>query len=188
MPLTRFVKVGNISNLSDARYCAGMGVDLLGFQVVESQNNHMTAKQFQEIRGWITGPRIVAEVYGITKADDIQSIIQNYRPDLVELGMDELDRIGAPALPFILSVAVKDLGKVNSLSIKPEFILIKDFRNDVIVPLTSPALIELTSIKLEDIQPNYIDWGIALNGSAEISPGLKSYDDLADVLEKLDAE
>ena len=29
MPLKTFVKVGNITNLSDARYCAGMGVDML---------------------------------------------------------------------------------------------------------------------------------------------------------------
>ncbi len=31
MALKTIVKVGNITNLSDARYCAVMGVDMLGF-------------------------------------------------------------------------------------------------------------------------------------------------------------
>lgn len=190
MSLTRFVKVGNISNLSDARYCAGMGVDMLGFRVIESQNNRMTAKQFQEIRGWVTGPRIVAEIYGIQGKDEIESILQDYRPDLFELGLDELSRIGDTPLPFILSVSVRELDQLKSPSIKlkPEYVLIKDFRNDADAGVVSNVLIELTTIKLEDILPQYSEWGIALNGSAEISPGLKSYDDLADVLERLDAD
>jgi phosphoribosylanthranilate isomerase len=37
MALKCFVKVGNVTNLSDARYCAGMGVDLLGFPVDAAQ-------------------------------------------------------------------------------------------------------------------------------------------------------
>ena len=65
MPLKTFVKVGCITNLSDARYCAGMGVDMLGFRAVESQENYIKPSQFQEIRGWIAGPLVVAEVYGV---------------------------------------------------------------------------------------------------------------------------
>jgi phosphoribosylanthranilate isomerase len=186
MSLTRFVKVGNISNLSDARYCAGMGVDMLGFRVIESQSNSMTSKQFQEIRGWVTGPKIVAEVYGINDNNDLTPIIENYRPDLIELGLDELDRIGGPPIPFILSVSSKELDRLKMINTKPDYILIRDFTNDLDLMLSSPVIIELTKMKLEDISPDFADCGIALNGSAEISPGLKSYDELADVLEKLE--
>jgi phosphoribosylanthranilate isomerase len=189
MSLTRFVKVGNISNLSDARYCAGMGVDLLGFRVIESQSNYMSAKQFQEIRGWITGPKIVAEIYGITDPNDIQKIAEHYRPDLLELGIEEFKRMRELSIPFILSVTAGELKSLSQLSnqTKPDYILIKGFNNEVGDSLPAPGLIELNNLKLEDIDSKYADWGIALNGSTEISPGLKSYDDLSEVLEKLDA-
>jgi phosphoribosylanthranilate isomerase len=186
MSLTRFVKVGNISNLSDARYCAGMGVDMLGFRVIESQSNFMTSKQFQEIRGWVTGPKIVAEVYGIKDSKDVPPIIENYRPDLIELGLDELGRIGDSPIPFILSVSSRELDRLKTIKVKPEYILVRDFNNDLDLTLPSPAIIELTNVRLEDIDPKFSDWGIALNGSVEISPGLKSYEELADVLEKLE--
>ena len=38
------VKVSSITNLSDARYCAGMGVDLLGFPIQE-----ISLEKFTEI-------------------------------------------------------------------------------------------------------------------------------------------
>ena len=33
--LKTLIKVSNINNLSDARYCAGMGVEMLGFSMDE---------------------------------------------------------------------------------------------------------------------------------------------------------
>ena len=44
MSLQTFVKVGEITNLSDARYCAGMGVDLLGFNVVENTPGYVDSE------------------------------------------------------------------------------------------------------------------------------------------------
>lgn len=187
MALARFIKVGNISNLSDARYCAGMGVDLLGFRVIETATNFMSPKQFQEIRGWVTGPKIVAEIYGIDNAQKIAAVLADYRPDLVELGWDELKVMNDLQVPYILSVSEADVKKAETLTNKPAYILIKDFKNGV-DPGTIPLLLELSSLRLEDIDERYSDCGLALNGSAEISPGLKSYDDLAEVLEKLEGD
>ena len=62
MPLKTFVKVGSITNLSDARYCAGMMVDMLGFRSVEGQEGYIKPAQFQEIRGWISGPLVISFV------------------------------------------------------------------------------------------------------------------------------
>jgi phosphoribosylanthranilate isomerase len=81
MPLKTIVKVGNISNLSDARYCAGMGVDMLGFRVIDGLPGYIAPQAFQEIRGWISGPKVVAEIYGIDRSDKIPHIVENYAPD-----------------------------------------------------------------------------------------------------------
>src|SRR6187402_1005196 len=104
MALKTFVKVGSITNLSDARYCAGMGADLLGFRVVEGHESYISPKQFQEIRGWVTGPKVVAEIYGITDAQTLTTILENYRPDFLELGVNEFNLLHTLPLPFILSV------------------------------------------------------------------------------------
>ncbi|MFM1835376.1 MAG: hypothetical protein RJA04_63, partial [Bacteroidota bacterium] len=48
--LKTLVKVSAITNLSDARYCAGMGVDLLGFPL-----GKISIDQFTEIRNWLAG-------------------------------------------------------------------------------------------------------------------------------------
>ena len=48
MPLKTIVKVGSITNLSDARYCAGMGVEMLGFNVVAGHESFIDAKKYQE--------------------------------------------------------------------------------------------------------------------------------------------
>ena len=39
MSLKYFVHVSSISNLSDARYCSGMMVDSLGYNLDENSNN-----------------------------------------------------------------------------------------------------------------------------------------------------
>src|SRR5690242_4975145 len=154
MALARIVKVGNISNLSDARYCAGMGVDMLGFRVIESQNNFMSAKQFQEIRGWVTGPRIVAEIYGIDSAETMTSILNDYRPDVIELGLEELKVIKDIKVPYILSVFAEEIKSTVSLKNSPAYLLVKDFKNGV-EKSSIPMLVELNSLKLEDIEDRY---------------------------------
>ena len=90
MALRTFVKVSTISNLSDARYCAGMGVDLLGFCTIEEQDDYMHPARFQEIRGWVTGPKIVAEVYGLKDAGQLQRILDDYKPHYLQMGINEI--------------------------------------------------------------------------------------------------
>ncbi len=182
MPLKTFVKVGKITNLSEARYCAGMGVDLLGFCTLKGNENYLAPSLFQEIRGWITGPSIVAEIYGLKNKTDLEGILSDYKPDYLEMGLQELDLLGDVPLPFILSKP--EGGSLAALRQEPRFILLKDLADDA-VPY--PCLAEVRS--LQDVQralsfPYIV--GIAMNGSPEISPGLKEYELLAEILEYLE--
>jgi phosphoribosylanthranilate isomerase len=189
MSLTRFVKVGNISNLSDARYCSGMGVDLLGFSVVPETPSYITGKQFQEIRGWITGPKIIAELHGIRESDSLDAIIENYRPDFLEITLGELHRVSSVSIPLILSVSGDHISQLkhHPQQDRVAYLLITEFTNSTKIPTGIPALIALSdTVHLADIDDRYKDCGIALSGSPEIRPGIKNYDQLADVLEMLD--
>lgn len=49
------IKVGNISQFNEARYCAGMGVDWIGF-------DNITSESFAEMKSWLVGPQFAVEV------------------------------------------------------------------------------------------------------------------------------
>ena len=61
MALKTKVKINRITNLTDARYCSGMYVDILGFSLEEGAPNYISPIQFQEITGWIAGIDFAAE-------------------------------------------------------------------------------------------------------------------------------
>jgi phosphoribosylanthranilate isomerase len=184
MPLKTLVKVGSITNLSDARYCAGMGVDLLGFSVIEGQDRYIDAKQFQDIRGWISGPKIVAQIYGLPSADALTAILEQYQPDFLELGINDLKKLTTLPLPFILSVpSVEALQDIAGHT--PAYLLVDTPGNTPIDNI--PVLVSVHSADdaSKVIQRSDVS-GISLLGGQEIRPGLKTYDELADILEMLE--
>jgi len=188
MPLKTIVKVGNITNLSDARYCAGMNVDMLGFVTVETQENYLPAREYQDIRGWVSGPKVVAEVYGIRNKEQLDKIINDYKPDYLEMGEYELSLIDSK-LPIILRVPTSlSVGLPSSVAF-----IIKTYQEGMdlgdVTHLHENVLLETNDLKrvLHLLETNTIK-GIVLSGSQEVSPGLKDYDHLAEILESLEVE
>ncbi len=106
MPLKTVVKVGQVTTLNEARYCAGMGVDMLGFVAVEGQAHYLAPELYQEIRGWISGPSIVAEVFGLKSAGQIPAILKKYQPDYLEMTDSEYSLLAAQiSLPCLVHVS-----------------------------------------------------------------------------------
>ncbi|MBT1686488.1 beta/alpha barrel domain-containing protein [Dawidia soli] len=188
MALRTFVKVGSITNLSDARYCAGMGADLLGFRVVPGRDNHITPKQYQEIRGWVTGPQIVAELYGMSDAAMWSGIQEDYRPDMVELSLHELSILsGEPPLPYILALAPGEQMPAGS---NPAYVLI-DPDDPALLKLAEkyPVLVMVQQTSLvQSLLDGGSMKGLALQGGTEDRPGLREYNELAEILEMLDTD
>ena len=178
------VKVGGITNLSDARYCAGMGVEMLGFGVIAGQDNYIAPERFQEIRGWVTGPRVVAEIFGIKSADALEEILKNYSPDYLELSMNEISLFQNLPLPFILSL--KDGESSDNLPLTPAYIQ----RFTAVPPEDNyPILLEIRSAQdFQRVLQQAGIHGISMHGGQELRPGLKDYDFLSEVLEQLDAD
>lgn len=189
MALKTLVKVGSITNLSDARYCAGMGVDFLGFRVVQGEANAMAAKTFQEIRGWIAGPQIVAELYGLRDRQQLESILTDFQPDFLEFSLDEWEFLApAPPLPFMLSVKPSD--ELPAGMPKPSYLIVNvpddSFsrflpQNEILAAVASKHRLD-ESLTLTGVA------GVCLTGGYEIRPGLKAEDDLPDILEALEVD
>lgn len=191
MPLKTLVKVSHISNLSDARYCAGMGVEMLGFAVTPSQPAYTSPQVFQDIRGWISGPKIVAELYGISGPDAIEGIISDYAPDYVELTYEEYNRFkNFLPLPCIVSLPSGTVSeqlpdfdsKIPYLIVDEDF----DFKN---ASPSIPVLVKTTSVhSLKEKLQQGILKGVVLEGPKELRPGVTNYDQLGGILEALEEE
>jgi phosphoribosylanthranilate isomerase len=189
MPLKTLVKVGSLTNLSDARYCAGMDVQMLGFQAVPELPRHISAMKFQEIRGWISGPKIVAEAHGVQSKAQLMAIIESYRPDYLELGTAELHFIDNPELPVILKLQPGEswnelTDSLHSAKKAVAYALVEP-HDDQHLPV--PKIVVISSLdEAQKLLAKADANGIALQGSDEFSPGLKSYDTLAPILELLE--
>lgn len=188
MPLKTLVKVGKITNLSDARYCAGMNVDMLGFVTVESQENYLPVKEYQDIRGWVSGPKVVAEVYGIKTKEELNTILENYRPDYLELSTQELGLV-QNTLPLLLRLKNTEpfptLHQESIYAVVTQDSSLKTgaFGENILI------LFDAADVKTNDgILNTATVNGLVLSGSKEESPGLKDYDHLAEVLENLEVE
>jgi phosphoribosylanthranilate isomerase len=186
MPLKTIVKAGNISNLSDARYCAGMGVDLLGFCATEGRMQYITPKLFQEIRGWVSGPKIVAEIYGLPSAEALPEVIRNYAPDYFELSAAEYHAFVAHlTLPCIVSAMATELGGLKGDNIA--YLLVDEAVLPTAQGTAAPLLFKVsTGNRLLEKLSQYPVAGVALDGTPEIRPGYKDYEAMADILEALD--
>jgi phosphoribosylanthranilate isomerase len=187
MPLKTLVKVGNITNLSDARYCAGMGVDFLGFTVVEGQPQYVPVKTYQEIRGWVAGPKVVIEMYGYTNNVSFDEIIANYAPDMIECGVSEYPMLQPKTnLPFLLKLNKSD---IPHLTTPPEFFIVNETDLATTRKQGIPLLVVLNAKgSLDKVLSTDNVRGVVLSGSSEIRPGFKEYDDLAEVLEALEVD
>jgi phosphoribosylanthranilate isomerase len=190
MALKVTVKVGRITNLSDARYCAGMGVQLLGFTTLPNRRGYITPEAFQEMRGWFAGPQVVAEVYGIRQGSALDDIMAQYQPDLLEGGLEELNLLSATHLPYVLHTATLTADKLDmlhALQHRPAYIISTLSDDAALAQLgrCAPVLLELPDVNPDTYLSKPVS-GFALSGTDEERPGLKNYDSLAYVLERLE--
>jgi phosphoribosylanthranilate isomerase len=184
------VYVSRITNLSDARYCAGMGVDLLGFVIDPADPDYVSPETYQQLVGWLSGPERVAEV-GSASFNEEQ-LREQYAPQYVHVASHRLSQWPVTDIKLIVEAPADALSSLRSQ--------LED-RGDVayvIVPgleAQLPARVATSIPVLTGILPSQGHSlthlartgaaGIVLQGSRETAPGLKDYDHLSQVLEEL---
>ena len=202
MALKTKVKINRITNLTDARYCSGMYVDVLGFSLEEGSPHYVSPSQFQEITGWISGAdyaaeftdsdayiieRRLADYPGINwiESSDLDTMIQ-----LKDLGKELIYRVTMEEIESIFPkidvlnkqhITLHLTSTENKLSIENE-IIIKELASKVklllgfgINPENASLLAEIPGLA-----------GLAMDGGDEIKPGLRDFDQLASILENLE--
>lgn len=207
MSLKLSVKVSNITNLSNARYCAGMGVEYLGFDLNESSPNYISPSQFGDMVSWVTGVTHIGEFDSRASAADIKLATQNYKLDglqIEDIGL--LEELSELSMPIIFKVALNDekaierfLKEVDAITPYTEQILIASSNSDLysqidheISSMENKAQwirafdVSLTSI--ETLLNQKIYPTIELQGIDEDRPGFNDYGDLMDILEVIEED
>lgn len=205
MSLKTFVKINRVTNLTDARFCAGMNADLLGFSLENDSTQFLSPKHFEEITGWISGIEYAGE-FKHSSAEAIKATLEQY-PGITWIESEQLE----PLLEFhgtgLRLIYKKNIEEVAKLETELGKVL-KD--NSIILHLTSnqdtltPEFLNIINSyssycnilvgfgispsNVEDLTENKSIYGVALDSGDEIKPGLRDFDQLAEILEKLEIE
>lgn len=207
MALKTFVKISSINNLSDARYCSGMQVNLMGFSLEENDENFVSPTKFSEIIGWLSGVEFVGE-FTFTHPDRMLEILLEY-PEIQYVEIQEeiyLKMLVNTKYKLILKQKLKEHEDLVQLTKKAD-----SYRDFNVTLLLSSENLKMNEAVIDQIKElsahcevllgfgfqaeNVIQIveqtgikGISLEGGNEIKPGLKDFDELADVLESLETE
>ena len=206
MALKTLVKISNVTNLSDARYCAGMGVDMLGFSMDADSPDYIDPKKFNEIKSWVAGVQIVGETSAIDP-DLIEQLLSTYQPEVLQI--DEaalLPYISTFGKPLILRVdlAQLTLDQLNTLFqtgiTGADYVLLEnngplhldaDLKTTLHQLASRYPVLLGTGISAENVHDLLADLpvlGIALSGGDEERPGSKEFGELMDILEAIEEE
>lgn len=205
MALRTSVIVNGINNLSDARYCAGMGVDIVGFNLKLDDPERVQPETIKEISGWIAGVQVAGEFLR-ARPDLINELAEEFNLDYIQLDVpyliDEIEEINRPVIQkvFINKDTVEsELMEMMELysPFVHSFIIFSDDFSSVdetntrfLASLAANYKIYLgfgigkdnITATLESIKPA----GIGLQGGHEIKPGLKDFDELAEIFEEIE--
>ena len=202
------IKLGEITNLSDARFAAGRGAQFVGFNFTPDHDKYIAPEQAQEIIGWLDGPKLVGEwnsglketIWDTAerlKLDYIQlnwhdanlskelsdwNIIQNINLDgHVADVIKQIEDVQAITQLFLLSFNDADSQKYHLAQAGTKQMLTSLCRD-------YPVLFNFhfTTENLLPLLDEYKPFGINLLGSHEIKPGYKDFDELNDLIDLLE--
>ena len=118
MALKTLVKLSNVNNLSDARYAAGMGVELIGFDLDESSENYVDPDQFHAITNWISGVKFVGELSTIDQGS-VDKLLSQYKLDYIQLhAAADYNSINFREVPVLVKI---DSVERNEISEHPDW-------------------------------------------------------------------
>lgn len=196
------VLVRNVTNLHDARYCAGMGVAYISMPLAQYREKTLTASQINEIGEWLSGIKIFGKInhtlpenlqdyvlsgFEVEDSQMLQKLVNLEKPVTLTINVDQND-IESPAFKGVLDNLSEKItffnllcqGAYESYNIE----LLKELNTDYTIFWGFDFEASSISNFVDQINPQ----GIVLHGSTEIKTGINEFDHLADILEALDTD
>jgi phosphoribosylanthranilate isomerase len=200
------ILIRGINNLSDARYCAGMGADKLSFVLDPSLPGYLEPAVVKELAGWIAGVELIGE-FGELSAPEINALATDCALDAVLLrGLRSADELAEIAPPVFIELGLEELHLETDLSsITPAIsgLVVElpevDFSADSDAAGTTLALLGelaeqaplwlgpgLDPTRARQVLDLLTVSGLVFASGHEIKPGLRDFDQLEAVFEALD--
>ena len=198
------IKISNVTNLSDARYAAAVGINYIGFCFDSESTNYIAPIKAKEMIDWITGSHIVAE-FGNQSLDEIKDISELLNVDVIELN----NTILPDELPSLEKAIIKkiDISIYNLTQLNTELQAYKNYcdafhlfttlnnltipENDLINICANYKIIwglPITSSSVLNIINGFKPYAINVSGGQEEKAGIKDFDELNDLLEVITQE
>ena len=195
------IKLGNITNLSDARFAAAAGIDYMGFCFDSNNVNYIPPVKAKEIIDWTSGCYVVAE-FGNQSIHEIMAITEMLNIDIVEinnhLSPTDLTEIDKPIIKKLdISLLNKETltAEISLYSTKVDaFHLFASHENNSISAEQLKEIctnnkiiwgINTSSKTIKSIKENYQPYALNITGGDEEKTGVKDFDELNDILEVL---
>lgn len=204
MALKTFVMVSNISGLSDARYCAGMGVNVLGFDL--DGEKAIPLKQLSDITEWIAGVDLCGR-FVESNADDVKEVLGEATLSYIQLDdadlaadlqyIDQRRQLvyiveSANAIPDMEAFFKDNSDLVDSFVVEcDQADLMEEAKGEVIRLSSQYGLVlgfGFDAMSVNDLIAGTSLKGIALKGSEETQPGFKDYGEIMDILESIEED
>ncbi|HNV97906.1 MAG TPA: hypothetical protein PKL06_00975 [Chitinophagales bacterium] len=178
------IKAGSITHLTDARFFAAYNVDYIGFCFDPQSASYIAPDRASAIRGWVTGPKIVAE-FAHQDADNLKNIVDYLQPDVIQIPATEWP---------VLKETILALNKPVIIAFGQEEIPVT--QNGNIIYYLMPKLMPIPAgiapaecmFELQEPFDHFeIPPGTAIHikGTPEDATGIKAYDAIADWLEAI---
>ena len=195
----KFIKIRGVNNLSDARYCSGMMVNVIGFNLDANQKDGVNIDSFKAITKWIQGPKIAGEF------DNMElELIRKY---LSLIDLDIIETCNPSFLAPLIDTGKEVYLKINLDSLVNEKVLFNKIKegqtaNKIVVYSPEKSKNETLLINLLNYTKNeqiingfnldlsQIDFwpSIEIMATPEDKPGYKDYGEVMDVLEHINGE
>lgn len=190
------VILSEVTNLSEARYAAGMGVEHLSFNLDPAGDKYVTADLVKSITEWVSGVSIIGNI-GSRPVKNLQdyplNLVQVSNTHLLEQGKDQILylKVNEENINSISSVMAENSSVVVFFILSLEENLIH-LHNAELSKLCNNFNIYLSTSVNPDSMLEILDalkpQGIVLYGNEEDRPGNTSYDGIAEVLEQLELD
>ena len=198
MSLKYFVHVSSINNLSDARYCSGMMVNSLGFDLDKESKTKLPLENINEICKWVNGVDFVGE-FNNSQSNYINEVINELDFNYISVNISNTIK----SIDFNHQKIIVVFPEPNLISPRTNNYLRDNFpesRTLIIDNLTKDSISKLElltdnyeiiinpleTINITKTILNKFDLGLLLKGSQEIKPGYKDYDSISDYLDAID--
>ena len=185
----------SITNLTDARYFSAWDVMGLGFDLNEGSSHFIPPNELLSIREWVSGPKIIGEFSGLQSQSEIEETIGVLNLDMVQLGT-----FAPSEYHFSVPVLREVLIQNGASNVEADLLILKSeqanqtieeiIKSVKVMNLTVPAYLDF-NINANDISAilnSKLFEGIILRGGEEEKIGFKSYDEIDEILERLEME